>query len=72
MSTTRWELRRALSNQLRAVWDAKRDGVMTWEASFEAARDCLVYAMERDAKLLREMTWQDFQDFQGLHEQNNH
>jgi hypothetical protein len=60
VSRTKWELQRTLSSRLRSIWDTKRDGVATWEQSFEAARADLAAAMERDASLVRAMTWEWF------------
>ena len=64
MSTTAWERRKALSNQLRGVWDAKRDG-MEWEQAFIAARSALVRAHQQDARILHSMTWDEFKRLQG-------
>ena len=68
VSVTRWERRKALAEQLRAVWDARRDGVETWQSSFEAAREASAQSRELDARLIREMTWDDFQHLLGWHD----
>ena len=68
MSVSEWEYTKALSNQLRAVWDAKRGDAPTWKAAFESARDCLARAHERDARIIGEMTWEEFRALQGWHE----
>jgi hypothetical protein len=64
MNRTPWELRKALSDQLRAVWDAKRDG-MEWEKAFVAARSSMVRAHQRDARILLSMSWDEFKRLQG-------
>lgn len=50
----------ALVDRVRAAWDVRRDGVETWESSFEVAREALAQRLEHDAKDVRAMTWDYF------------
>ena len=68
MSVTKWERTKAVSGQLRAVWDAKRDGVDTWQRSFEKAREAVAQRLEADLQIALAMTWDEFRRIEGWHE----
>ena len=67
MTTTRWERERALSDRVRAVWDAHRDG-REWEEVYTDAREATARRLEADAALIRAMTWGQFLRLQGIQE----
>jgi hypothetical protein len=62
---TRWERQRALSDRLRGVWDAHRDG-RDWSAVFVDARRIMADGLDRDAELVRAMSWDEFKRLQGV------
>lgn len=55
MSVTSWERQRAMSNLLRSIWDAHRDG-RNWADVFEESRSVLLKRMEQDAAMVSAMT----------------
>ena len=65
MSTTRLDRQRALSDRLRGAWEAHRDG-RDWEAVYSDAREAVASGMERDAALVRAMSWGNFKRLQGI------
>jgi hypothetical protein len=65
MSTTRWERLRALSDRLRSVWDAHRDG-RDWADVYTEARERTAARMEADAQLIRAMSWDEFKRLQQI------
>lgn len=67
---TRWERQRAVSDRLRAAWDAQRDG-REWADVFADAKERVLDSMAVDIALVRTMTWDDFKRLQGLPSQAN-
>lgn len=67
MSTTAWERRKAISDRIRAVWDAKRDG-RDWKAVYEEAQAHVAQQLEWDALTVRHISWDEFRRLQGWHD----
>lgn len=71
MPTTAWERRKALSDRLRGVWDAHRDG-RDWQTVYAEARETLAAQMERDAAMVRGIEWDEFMRLQGMRAETRH
>ena len=67
MSTTPWERRKALSDRLRGVWDAHRDG-RDWPVVYAEARERMAAQLEADAATVRSIGWDEFVRLQGWRE----
>jgi hypothetical protein len=67
VSTTRWERRKALSNQVRGVWDAHRGrGDAEWMEAFQAALDSVSARLRADADILDSMNFDEFKRLQQI------
>lgn len=61
MANTSWEHRKAMSDRIFGVWDAKRESLpIGWEATFEAARTAVLRRLEQDHDAVRQMTFEEF------------
>lgn len=64
---TSWERRKALSDQLRGIWDAKREGCADgWRPAFDRAKAHLVVKLSTDISTISEMQFDDFLRLQGI------
>jgi hypothetical protein len=67
MSTTAWERRKALSNQVRGVWDAKRGcGDADWMDAFQAALDQVSKRLKDEAQIVESLDFDEFKRLQGI------
>lgn len=60
-----------MSDRLRGIWDAERDAPITWQHAFERAKAQLVVRLTSDADFVASMTWEEFRNLQGWHENAN-
>jgi subtilase family serine protease len=66
VSATAWERRKAMSDQLRAVWDARRTTSAEWEREFVIAKTALLARMLADVDIVASLSWDEFQRLQGV------